>query len=843
MPINFKGATLKAGKGGDGKTGGGRGGQIGCDNSGNVILDFEQAKLYECLELRNSSIAGGRGGNGIATGPGGEGGCILSRNKGVLLIGAVGADIAGNGGRGGKEGGSGGHAGGIAIGNKDGDRDAVEGDGDAIQVEDVEEDLKIYWFQPKAEKAVDVFGRLFFIQRQLLSDNMKDEKVKTEEMLIDISRSIDGSCDDIKDEKVKTEQMLINIPRSLKEKVQRTTAIADKRLNKYLEGSLRYVDTAVEPWATQLAGLRESIWQVAFMEARVNEAIVTLLNDGTAHEGAQSTIISLILNEYVEAFWALSPSSDYEESPQNRPLGFVTILRITNICSTLRTIALNTTTIWCHLSLNWPNVVVSNFSTRSLGLSPKISMSHREGEFPPKASVFLLERLPMTREINLEILCAHSSQPSVSSIKTINRNASIAEVFARISHCPAPHLKELILRYNDHFTKRPADLADGAPVVPDIVFANCQNLRSLNLEGFAIPLLKEHATLKGLRFLSVRCTGDMQKIVSFGGLQYASRQTNLSHLHNFLSNTPDIERLTLELVRGWTRSFETANVVELTKCKEINILISPDPLTMSTTVSSLAALQLFPTGVFSALRCPQLSRLSITCLKIKRNDPFASYAHLPLYIHELAKRAKLLHLSHGNNGGELSAKLYHDLSTEESVAIPYCSFTTVLESLDIEDHQSRPSQRYGRGPSQTPLLFDPEWVGQICKTVSPIRHVWEKNPPTIASCQALLKHYPSITRLIIHEGVAETRENFIRALHDPLICPNLQELGINGDHSHLEEIKRTFSHRKANSLTLNRIYLFADISYNYHIVRQSDSMKSVALNCVHEFFTDCPDIV
>ncbi|KZT34567.1 hypothetical protein SISSUDRAFT_1052603 [Sistotremastrum suecicum HHB10207 ss-3] len=62
--------------------------------------------------------------------------------------------------------------------------------------------------------------------------------------------------------------MPTHIPGFLKEKVQRTTATADKRLDKFIQGSLRYVDTSAEPWVTHLSGLREGIREIAFTEAR-----------------------------------------------------------------------------------------------------------------------------------------------------------------------------------------------------------------------------------------------------------------------------------------------------------------------------------------------------------------------------------------------------------------------------------------------------------------------------------------------------------------------------------------------------------------------------------------------
>ncbi|KZT34565.1 hypothetical protein SISSUDRAFT_1131770 [Sistotremastrum suecicum HHB10207 ss-3] len=698
--------------------------------------------------------------------------------------------------------------------------------------------------------------------------------------------------------------MPANVPRCLEERLQRTTAIAEKRLNKFIQVSLRYVDTSVEPWAKQISGLREGIKEIAFTEARITQAIATLFNDGTAHKGAQTSaerrdcatkkkkqlaegisydkiihdaepegllfrrelnrqlpivtlpkqFISMILSEYVETCWVSTAGSRDEESPQNRRFGFVHILRLTHICSVWRRIAMSTTSIWCRLSLNWPPEAVSTFSIRSWGLNPKIQMSNRS-ELPRNAPLLLLERLPMTKEINLEIQrktrCHSPPTDGISSYTTL------AEVFEGLSHYPAPLLEELTLRYKDRENR----MGTMPCAITDFFLANSRALHSLTLEGFPIPFLKDQTLLKGLRFLSLVCPGTAITTRPHTVLDASAREASWSDIHDFLSHTPDIERLKLEVVRARERSSDTTSTaVELIKCTHIDLLLRKDS---SVSVSSTAAsLQLLPTFFLSALSCPQLSTLSIKCRHIKRKDAFDSYADLPPYIHEFTRRAKFLHLSQ-DTGKELSAKLYLDPSAQESISIPYCSFTAMLDSSESEVREERYYFDAGRRrrelceygsagvhptiqsitnnlPSITP---DTLCLNRLFFHDPHSCLVREKQPATLESCQALLRHYPSITKLIIHEDLSKTRENFIRALQDPLICPKLEELCISGDLSHLEEIKLTFSHRKANDLILKKLYLFADISYNYRIARQSDSWEPITLDCVQEFFTDSPDIL
>ncbi|KZT34566.1 hypothetical protein SISSUDRAFT_1052601 [Sistotremastrum suecicum HHB10207 ss-3] len=479
---------------------------------------------------------------------------------------------------------------------------------------------------------------------------------------------------------------------------------------------------------------------------------------------------------------------------------------------------------------------------RSGGLPLTITL-HSRGEFPKDAPELHGERLFKVREMTLDFELQDSNSRSKFAASVLKDFGSVAKILDTMSNSSAPLLTNLTLRFKLH-TQKESDGRDFPCIVKDFFLANSQNLCHLKLEGFTVPYLKEHTTLKGIRFLSFNRPAGMTQIAyPFDPLSHRVQLACLSEIHDFLSHTPEIEELEVEEISdSWKNS--SGATVELNKLHRIYLSLS-DP-TANNAITS-------PRRFLSAIECPRLAELHIACAGILREHAFASYADLPDFIQEFVQRAKSLYFTQSYEGRVLAVHFSLDPSGSS-----FCSFRADLKDRQrfyprhwepvnpIKLRKNALCEELEIHPTVQSIKNDLPKISPQTLSVKDLFYYCSfeprdsmNTPGTLESCQTLLNLYPSITTLELGDRTFETRRNLLRALHDPSVCPKLQQLELNGGQRDMEEIRITFSNRKARGFILTKLYLFGGDTPVYLYADTRDSLERIPLDCVDQFFTDC----
>lgn len=450
--------------------------------------------------------------------------------------------------------------------------------------------------------------------------------------------------------------------------------------------------------------------------------------------------------------------------------------------------------------MNWGLGVVDAFETRSAGAPLQITLGDNIGNmnisvFHEATSGFLTHRITSIVTLDLDFR-PQRNIPGVTSTSRLLDDLWNAEPSS---------IENLSLKFDGPH-------GVGFSSLGEKPFGNVSRFRTMHLIGFSLP--KPIDCVPHLRLTSLR-------LVRVRGFD---RKLSLQALSAFLSQMPNLEEFILvgtafEAPPSTSRVEPVARVA-LPRCQKLDI-------SLDEFVS--------PTRFFSALEFPTLSIVRIKCEEVPRAVAFSPFQHLPEYIQSLALHSTTLLIEGGREN--MVAKYYIDedvLMIEDDTREAHCIF-------DIDVYGS--SKSSNAPPQIHPIINSA--LHQLPAT-NPFFLILDQlivrpddELPSVDNWRSLFRAYPRVVRLEIRCIKKISTTNWIKALADTLLCPDLERLDIFAEKIDVKELKKTFTRRKAHNLLLKELYLWDDAE-----IGMEDKLEGqqVASDCVEDVWTDFADI-
>ncbi|KZT34572.1 hypothetical protein SISSUDRAFT_1131775 [Sistotremastrum suecicum HHB10207 ss-3] len=583
--------------------------------------------------------------------------------------------------------------------------------------------------------------------------------------------------------------------------LQQTLDSTEKGIDTFLKTVLKNADVSCEPWASRLVDIRRDAHQLARMKSRVTTAIhnivtveniqhigdaeeLTAFRDAKAKELSEGEVlekiiysagmegvilrremnrllpviqmpvelIGMIFEHYAADVRELLFWSDMGVLPET--------IRISQICSHWRIVALDNGSLWSHINFSWPQKVVSGLIERSRG-SPLDFMVATDrvapltgGDMDSKMDSVELIIRHIHRLDGLNLLYV---QPDSDSPGYGLRSSRLMELWDQ----KGPMLRHLSVK------SKPAT----SPSLGTGLFRNFPNLRTMEIIGCVLPKLESYSLLPLLRKITIVSSPNVDPFIS------------IHEFIGFLDHTPNLEEMTLRRLdfRQEHSTNHNANTrVELKRCKKLELFL-PSSISPNFFLSSV---------IFS-----QLDAMLLDGQPNAEDALFRRYSILPSYVRDMLSRCKTLML-HPRLGHVIVADYHMTEDIEDARHNPDYSLWGNIGSFQNE---SGMPPVLASVTSHLPL-------GTIT-TLSLDSIVDEVLSPDI--WKAFLAFFPDVTRLEIHGTLKKYSLSFCKALGDPSILPMLTRLDIDVTSFNVKEVNRAFASReRIGNLRLDTLYIW-----------------------------------
>ncbi|KZS97468.1 hypothetical protein SISNIDRAFT_450284 [Sistotremastrum niveocremeum HHB9708] len=647
---------------------------------------------------------------------------------------------------------------------------------------------------------------------------------------------------------------------SLSDDMRLAKLMADMNVDIFVESSLVNIDASKAPWAARLQGMRADLGAALVLKARYLNALKSYasaepeviygvaeqlyrrnrffeerehdLSNGVVLEDLiysphveslwirramnrqlhavylPAEILCMIFERFLANIWEIS-DKDLGRSGMNRKTGYRPLLVISRVCSDWRNISLAMKSFWSRVNLNWATPAVATFAERAEGAPLHLEMGN-----PPELSETprILDKKAVEDKVFDRITWLIIQ--SIRAAKTFNLHLTAgvimhlddsltAGLLSKVWELEPLLLENITLNY---------DRESAMSSLGVKAFSNTPRIRRIFVNRFELPNPLDLMPLHDLTSFHFRMTPN-----------YGTPLT-LPYLRRLLSCTPNIEEMILEDTVDVSTSSDTSSDMDfqivLSRCRKLVISLSSE---------------LSPQQLFSTIMFPHIEALSISCEKALIQNVLLPFEHLPSYVQDIIGPCKTLEIK-----GEqhyMSAKYYIEGPADDGLGSAVCSLASSRIDGTVDDDDLTEEDFL---PDIHPV------IGSILRSLPPadptsliIHQSFTRHPyghPSVGGWKALFVAYPSVTKLDIGALKKTFTTNWMKALADVSIFPQLERLNIRGDNVDIKELKKTLISRKSKGFFLQMLHLWDTTS------SAQSNERAIPSTCVNEFFTNWASI-